>query len=176
MEHPGRKVTPLRHKVTRRFYEPLLLLDALGVVRGGRIKSDIVPGDSGSSHIQLRRDFVDTIAYICAFSKGADYVTAVALEKTPQGIVVWLAANSNVGEEVIAFLEKILESVRRVADQDNVEDLHQAALPARQTILSMIVDFQVPRLEVYRKQIIKACILPCREVLTVCSQRSKSIA
>jgi hypothetical protein len=175
MEHPEGEITTIRHKVTRRFYEPLLLLDALGVVRGGRIKSDIIPDDSGSNHIQLRRGFVDTIAYICAFSKGPDYVTAAALEKTPQGIVVWLAANSNVGEEVIAFLEKILESVHRIADQDNVEDLHQAALPAKQTILSMIVDFQAPRLEVYRKQITKTCILPCREVLTEYSQRSKFI-
>jgi hypothetical protein len=175
MEQPARKITPLRHKVTRRFYEPLLLLDALGAVRGGRIESGKIPDDSGSNHTQLRRSFVDAIAYICAYNKGPGFVTAAALEKTPQGIVVWLAANSNVEQRVVAFLENILESVRRVADQDNVEELNQAALLATQTILSMIVDFQRPRLEIYRKQIIKACILPCQEVLTDYCQRSKLI-
>jgi hypothetical protein len=173
MEQPARKIIPARHKLTRRFYEPLLLLDALGVVRGERIESEKIPDDPGSNHTQLRRSFVDAIAYICAFDKGSDYVTAAALEKTPQGIVVWLAANNNVEQKVVAFLESILESVHRIADQDNVEELNQAALLAKQTILSMVVDFQTPRLEIYRKQIIKTCIRPCQEVLTDYSQRSK---
>jgi hypothetical protein len=160
------KISPIRHKVTRRFYEPLLLLHALSPIRGGRIKSEIIPDDPESNHIQLRRSFTNSIAYICAYQKGSDYVTAAALEKTPQGVVVWLCANADVEEGVVTFLEEILACVYRVVEKDSVEDLHQEASLATQRLESMIVDFQAPRLNVYRAEIIKSCILPCQELIT----------
>jgi hypothetical protein len=160
------EISPIRHKVTRRFYEPLLLLHALSPIRGERIKPEIIPDDPESNHIQLRRSFTNTVAYICSYQKGPDYVTAVALEKTPQGVVVWLCANADVEEGVVTFLEKILACVYRVVEKDSVEDLHQEASLATQRLASMIVDFQAPRLNVYYEEIIKSCILPCQELMT----------
>ena len=56
-------------KLLRRFYEPLLLLSALGQIRGQRIKPES-DANSISPNIQkLRRSFVDGIAYICAYEK-----------------------------------------------------------------------------------------------------------
>jgi hypothetical protein len=159
-------IFPIRHKVTRRFYEPLLLLHALSPIRGERIKSEIIPDDPESNHIQLRRTFTNAIAYICAYKKGPDHVTAAALEKTPQGVVVWLSANADVEEGVVTFLEGILACVYQVVEKDSVEDLHYQASLATQRLASMIVDFQAPRLNVYRSEIIKECILPCQNLMT----------
>jgi len=159
-------ISPIPHRVTRRFYEPLLLLHALSPIRGERIKSEIIPDNPEPNHIQLRRAFTDAIAYICAYRKGPDYVTAAALEKTPQGVIVWLCANADVEDGVITFAERILACVHRVVEKDSVEDLHQEASLATQKLASMIVDFQAPRLNVYRADIIKSCILPCQELMT----------
>jgi len=160
------RISPIRRKVTRRFYEPLLLLHALSPIRGERIKSEIIPDDPESNHIQLRRSFTNTIAYICAYKKGPDHVTAAALEKTPQGVVVWLCANADVEDGVITFLERILACVHRVVEKDSMEDLHQEASLATQRLTSMIVDFQAPRLNVYRAEIIESCIVPCQKLMT----------
>jgi hypothetical protein len=159
-------ISPLRHKVTRRFYEPLLLLHALSPIRGERIKPEIITDDPESNHIQLRRLFTNTVAYICSYKKGPNYVTAAALEKTPQGVVVWLSANADVEEEVVTFLERILACVYRVVEKDSVEDLQQEGSLATQRLASMIVDFQAPRLNVYRAEILKSCVLPCQELMT----------
>ncbi|CZR51077.1 uncharacterized protein PAC_00952 [Phialocephala subalpina] len=159
-------ISPIEHKVTRRFYEPLLLLHALSPIRGERIKPEIIPDDPGSNHIQLRRSFTNAIAYICAYEKGPDYVTAVALEKTPQGVVVWLGANADVEEEVVTFLEEILACVHRVVEKNSVEDLHQEASLATQRLASMIAEFQAPRLNAYRADIINSCIIPCQKLMT----------
>jgi hypothetical protein len=159
-------ISPIPHKVTRRFYEPLLLLHALSPIRGERIKSEIIPDDPESNHIQLRRSFTNAIAYICAYQKGSDHVTATALEKTPQGVVVWLCANADVEEGVVTFLQGILACVYRVAEKDSMEDIHREASLVTQRLASMIVDFQAPRLNVHRAEIIKSCILPCQELMT----------
>lgn len=165
MATDANKIIPTRYKVIRRFYEPLLLLHALGPIRGGRTKAELVSENIGINHTQLRRSFADAIAYICAYKKGPDYVTAAALEKTPQGVVVWLAANSEIGEGVVVFLDAVLAHVRDVVDKDGVEDRQQTAQLATEKLSSMITDFHMPRLEVYRTKIIDHLIQPCQEVL-----------
>lgn len=167
------KIVPLRYKVARRFYEPLLLLHALDPIRGERIKSETVSENTEINHTQLRRSFADAIAHICAYKKGPDYVTAAALEKTPQGVVVWLAANSKIGERVMVFLGAVLAQVQDVVNQD-VEDRQQAAQLATEKLSSMITDFHTPRLEVYRKKIVKDLVQPCQEVLAeYCKKHGK---
>lgn len=159
------QIISLRPKVVKRFYEPLVLLHALDRIRGERIKSEIVPDDTGTNHTQLRRAFADAIASICAYKKEPDYVTAAALAMTPQGVVVWLAANSKVEGEVVEFLETVLATVQKVAEQDDMEDRQQAAVLAIDKLSSKITNFQIPRLEVYHAKIITDLIKPCQEVL-----------
>jgi hypothetical protein len=145
-----------KYKVIRRFYEPLLLLHALGPIRGERIKAEVVSDNTGISHIH--RSFAEAIANICAYNKGPDYVTAAALEKTPQGVVVWLAANSVISQEVIVFLDSVLAHVQNVVGIDDVGDRQQAAHLATEKLSSMITDFHMPRLEIYHRKITKDLI------------------
>jgi hypothetical protein len=166
----------LRYKVVRRFYEPLLLLHALGPIRGGRIKAGVVSDNTGINHTQLRRSFADAIAYICAYKKGPNYVTAAALERTPQGVVVWLAANSKIEEKVIEFLDDVLIHVQGIVDRDDGEDRQQAAELAAEKLSSMITNFHMPRLEVYHRKIVEHLIQPCQEVLAeYCKKYGKSV-
>jgi hypothetical protein len=161
-----------RYRVLRRFYEPLLLLSALDSIRGGRIKAEIVSDNTGINHTQIRRSFADAIAYICAYQKGPNYVTAAALEKTPQGVVVWLAANNGIGQNVTEFLDGILARVRDVVDRDDVEDREQAAHFATEELSFLITDFLAPKLEIYRKNVVGNLIQPCQEVLADYSKKN----
>ena len=165
MVKDANKIAPLRYKVTRRFYEPLLLLHALDPIRGRRTKAAVVSDSTEINHTQLRRSFADAIAHICAYKKGPDYVTAAALEKTPQGVVVWLAANSEIEEEVKVFLDAVLALVQNVVDRDDGEDRQQAAQLTTKQLSSMITDFHMPRLKVYHTKIVKDLIEPCQKVL-----------
>jgi hypothetical protein len=175
MATSAKDIIPLRYKVTRRFYEPLLLLDALDSIRGGRIKHKIVSDDTETNHTKVRRDFSDTIACICAYKKEPDYVTATALEKTPQGVVVWLAANAKVEDKVVNFLKAVLVHVQKVAEQDDAENRQQAAMSAMEKLSSEITSFHSPRLEVYVSTITKNVIKPCQDVLTEYCNNGKSL-
>jgi hypothetical protein len=155
----------LRYKVARRFYEPLLLLDALGTIRGGRLKPEPISDSTKTNHTQLRRSFADTIAYICAYKKGRDNVTAAALERTPREVIIWLAANTKIDDKVIDFLKKVLAQVKKVSGQDDPECRQQAAQLAEESLISMITSFHTPRLTTYYMNIIKDLIQPCQEVL-----------
>ena len=44
------------------------------------------------------------IDFICAYEKSPHCVTAVALEKTPQGITFWVAANEKLEVKFLNFL------------------------------------------------------------------------
>ncbi|KAJ6002677.1 hypothetical protein N7451_005224 [Penicillium sp. IBT 35674x] len=92
----------------RLLYEPLCLLYTLSPVRGDRIKpSETLQEEPGLTGSKGYRAFVDAIAYSCAYRKEPGYVTAVALEETPNDIVVLLAANSDIDSKVTSLLETI---------------------------------------------------------------------
>ena len=148
-------VVPMRRKVERRFYEPLLLLSALGQMRGERTKSEIIT-DSLCPNIQkLRRNFVDDIAYICSFEREPKRVTAAAMEKTPQGIIVWLAANENIEEKVVQFLRSILSNVQQVSAPPDKEVRLEEGERIKEELASKIIDFNTPRINSYYGQVLK---------------------
>lgn len=72
--------------VERHFYESQLLLYVLEKVRGDHSKRQNYHGELDQDAIELRRSFVDKLAYICDFKKGGSTVTALALQKTYQGV------------------------------------------------------------------------------------------
>lgn len=141
-------------KVLRRFYELLLLLHALGQIRGERIKADRDTNSTSPNIQKLRRSFVDGTAYICAYEKGPRRVTAAALEQTPQGITVWLAANENIGEKVIQFLEKIFSNIQRIVELDDRESRQREGEQTLEDLTSGIVAFNVPRIQTYYEQVV----------------------
>jgi hypothetical protein len=147
-EQPGR-VVPLRRKVLRRFYEPLLLLNALGQIRGERIKPELNPDTPASSHQKTRRAFADGIAYICAYERGPDCVTATALESSPQGVIVWLATNTPINPKVTTFLQGILKDLALIAEQRDAIERRQLGETLRETLLTRIITFNSTRLSSY---------------------------
>ena len=157
----------LRHKVLRRFYEPLLLLSALGQMRGERTKSEIT--DTLSPNIQqLRRSFQDGIAYICAYEKEPSRVTAVALERTPQGITVWLAANENIREHVVQFLECVLSDIRRIAEPSDKDSRLKEGERVKDDLTSRVIAFNTHRINVYYGQVVRIL-----EALKIMSEEHK---
>ncbi|KAM0800304.1 hypothetical protein BDR22DRAFT_852548 [Usnea florida] len=147
------ELVPMRRKVERRFYEPLLLLSALGQMRGERTKAEIVT-DTLDPNIQtLRRNFVDGIAYICSYEKTPKRVTAVAIQKIPQGIVVWLAANKKVGGKVKQFLDSVLSDIQQISTPSDKDKRRKEGERLTEGLASKIVDFNTPRIGVYYRQV-----------------------
>ncbi|KAI9880178.1 MAG: hypothetical protein M1830_004997 [Pleopsidium flavum] len=109
LSNPEVDLIPIAPKLFRRFYEPLALLQVLDRNRGERIPRYTNDADSESD--ELRRLFVDCIAYICDYEKGGDTVTAATLQREPAGVTVWLAANTHVKAKTVAFLQAILDDL-----------------------------------------------------------------
>ncbi|KAI9813828.1 MAG: hypothetical protein M1827_003618 [Pycnora praestabilis] len=132
-------VIPLRRKVQRRFYEPLLLLRILDPVRGQHIPRQDYEIASGNQ--ELRKDYTNAIAYICDRKTGGDTVTAVALQKLPSGVVIWIAANKNIQSGTIDYLRDVLKDVDQVTSDTKV------LVECR--VFSKIIQFNKERLDTY---------------------------
>ncbi len=154
-------------EVLRRFYEPLLLLNALGQIRGKRIKPELVTDDSGPNRQKIRRSFADGIAYICACEKDPDHVTATALEQTPQGITVWLAANGDIEEKVIPFLEDVLFDLHYVAEQNSASERQNAGRQILDGLITRVIAFNESRIQVYyrkARRYVSQCLVVMGEI------------
>lgn len=156
----------VRPKVLRRFYEPLLLLNALGQIRGERIKAETGSFSSSPNIQKLRRSFVDGIAYICAYQKGPSCVTAAGLEKTPQGVTVWLAANEDIGTDVIRFLKDILSDIQKIAELDDRESRRREGERRRESLISRIITFNAPRIQTYCDQVRQRHAPECLKIMS----------
>ena len=144
------ELVPMRRKVGRRFYEPLLLLSALGQMRGERTKAGITTDTLYPNIQKYRRNFVDGIAYICSFTKEPKRVTAVAIQKKPQEIIVWLAANENIGKKVDIFLRGVLSDIQQISTSN---DRQNEGERMKEELASKIIDFNTPRIWFYYRQV-----------------------
>ena len=145
--------------VERQFYESQLLLYVLGQVRGERRNRQNYHGELDQDDAELRRSFVDQLAYICDFKKGGPTVTALALQKTYQGIIFWLAANQTVKPEVRHFLREVLQLLR---------DIEGSSKKAAETkLLALVVYFNKDRLDFYWTRLQKS--------LPKCMERLKAL-
>ena len=163
--------TVRRRKLLRRFYEPVLLLHALDPIRGDRIKAsaDHIPT---SPNIQkIRRDFVNAITYICAYQKGSPYVTAAALERAPEGVRVWLAANANIAGFVVDFLRGVLSDIQRIAELEGKTNIFQEGERLNESLTSRIVAFNAPRLRTYFPEAKKRHVRSCLQIFQTKRER-----
>ncbi|KIN03025.1 hypothetical protein OIDMADRAFT_119255 [Oidiodendron maius Zn] len=129
--------------VERQFYESQLLLYVLGQVRGERRNRQNYHGELDQDDAELRRSFVDQLAYICDFKTGGTTVTALALQKTYQGIIFWLAANETVKPKVRDFLREVLGLLR---------DIEGSSKKAAETkLLALVVNFNKERTELVKE-------------------------
>jgi hypothetical protein len=132
---------PISPTVERQFHESHLLLYVLEKVRGEHRKRQNYHGELDQGETELRRSFVDKLAYICDFKKGGSTVTALALQKTYQGVTFWIAANETVKLKAIEFLQQILQLLK------NVDSSSRDA--AETQLLALVVPFNKERLEYY---------------------------
>jgi len=130
-----------------RFYEPLVLQHVLGPTRGDRIQCEPLDSldESDLDNWNLRRSFLNHLAYICDFKKGGATVTAIALEQRPAGVVFWIVANANVDDNVVKALKEILNGL---AGLDGTTGDEQAAAVEERTF-RCAAELGMPRVKVY---------------------------
>lgn len=132
---------PISPIIERQFHESQLLLYTLEKVRGEHKKRQNYHGELDQDETELRRSFVDKLAYVCDFKKGGSTVTALALQKTNQGVTFWISANETIKPKVIEFLQQILQVLK------NVESASRQT--SEMLLLSLIVPFNEKRLDYY---------------------------
>jgi hypothetical protein len=94
-------------KFLRRFYEPLVLLKFLDPTRGAH-HPDPITERGLDEHSKLWRSYVDQISFVCDFEKGGNTVTAVAVQKSNEAPIFWLASNSILVRMVESILSGFL--------------------------------------------------------------------
>ncbi|KAE8422777.1 hypothetical protein BDV36DRAFT_309791 [Aspergillus pseudocaelatus] len=104
------------------FYQIVYLLQSLGIRRGDRIKGELSPERKDYSIVKHRRNIADSLAYMAAYDKTPDRVTAVALGKEKGKLVVWIAANKGVKNEVKGFLDTVLSWLEKTAHSPKSEE------------------------------------------------------
>ncbi|KAJ5814099.1 uncharacterized protein N7503_000849 [Penicillium pulvis] len=144
----------------RLLYEPLCLLYTLSQVRGDRIKpSEILQEEPGLTDPKRCRDFVDAIAYICAYRKEPGYVTAVALEETPEEIVILLAANSGIDSKVTSLLETIQRILSWVISNHTVRLDEKEGQQIFKFLADCVLSLNAPKIFQYYQQVNKTVSL-----------------
>ena len=131
-------------RLIRRFYEPLVLLSVLDRNSEQRITRFPSEDDITQSARELRRDFLEQLAYVCDHIKGGDTVTAIALEGQPSGVVFWVASNENPSNGMISFLWGILNTLQRVASAQT------ELRTVEREIAEKCIKFNVKRLKAYQ--------------------------
>ncbi|KAI0126794.1 hypothetical protein BJ170DRAFT_596365 [Xylariales sp. AK1849] len=108
-------------RLINRFFEPLILLEALGVTRGDHTR---IPHKSGTPGFTRRR-LLDNLAYLCDNDKGGPTTTAIGLEERQDCFKFWVASN-RASEKTILFMNSVLSDLRKLfaveADQREYEE------------------------------------------------------
>lgn len=105
---------------------------------------EVMSSAEDASRCELRRRFLDSLAYTCDHEKGGDSVTAVFVSSPP--LVYHLACNKRLLEsnKVVPFVTSILEQLGRVLDSD---------VDSERALLAQCVQFSEKRIETYRKSL-----------------------
>ena len=103
-----------RNKVLHRFYEPLVLLHVLDRIQGDHVprqRENSAPPEH-ASRTELRRRFLESLAYVCDYEKGGDTMTAIFVSSAP--LTYHIASNKFLPEtnEVVPFLDSVLKQLR----------------------------------------------------------------
>ena len=149
-------------KLTRRFYETLVLQNVLGSTRGDHISRQPpdVQDDEELDGISLRRNFLDKLAFVCDHEKGGATVTAIALQQTPAAVIFWVAANEDVKSKVKPFLENILSSLEKLHSKPAESVIKEA----EDKIFRCAVEFGKSRIKAYLR-CMKEPLTKCCKIL-----------
>ena len=174
MPAPATRPTPPEStKLMKRFYEPLVLQHVLDPTRGSHIHCEPLgsPDKSELNNCNLRRSFVNSLAYICDYQKGGATVTAIALEMRPAGVVFWVAANEDVEGKVVLSLEGILKNL---AGLDGVVD-EESTVTVEESTFRLAVELGMPRVKAYW-QLLQGPLERCLKILEGEQSKGESIS
>jgi hypothetical protein len=147
----------LSQKLLHRFYEPLGLLFALGTTRGEHTDKTLPPFEQADSLTaqQLKRQFLDELAFLCDHKKGGGSCTAIALGETPQHYVFWVAANKSPEKRIVPFLKKLLQILKGAHgerdDQLLIEDIFRISVTFASERIKTYVRYLLSDLERLRE-------------------------
>jgi hypothetical protein len=136
------------NKLKSRFYEPLVLLhvlDRYGMERISCCTSEEVAGSQLDLR-ELRRTFLNQLAYICDRMKGGNTVTAIALEAQPSGVIFWINSNNKISEGTVSFLQTILDTLRKLPSSPS----EQQESTIRNEIAEKCIEFNLKRIRAYQ--------------------------
>lgn len=145
-----------QERLLHRFYEPLVLLYTLERTRGEPAK----PWRPSRKHLSylpltdLRRIFLNELAYVCDYDKGGETVTAIGLQCTPEKQIIWAATNSGPRAKVIEFLNSLLTQLMRTAT-------HAESNSLETDLASQCINFATQRVKKYRsllRPLLRRCI------------------
>ncbi|PKK50796.1 hypothetical protein CI102_5240 [Trichoderma harzianum] len=134
------KPIPLRAKLARRFYEPILLEVALKKIRPQQSFSATqhepnTMRDNVDSAEQTFKCFVNRLAQVCDNKRGENgsTVTGIAVLEEPEGVHYIIGSNNRKASklpEVKLFVEQLLEIVAKSTEQpaSNGSQVHREAL------------------------------------------------
>ncbi|KAI1499253.1 hypothetical protein F5X99DRAFT_420058 [Biscogniauxia marginata] len=124
-------------KLISRFYEPLILLTALGKTRGAHISA---PYDPTPFHSKRRR-LLRNLSYLCDYDKGGDTTCSIGLEERPECFNFWVASNkASSGGRIIQFLQSTLVDVQRIIVLEERERFHE-----EEAFIRKCIEFARPR-------------------------------
>jgi hypothetical protein len=130
----GLPTSNLAPKLLHRFYESLGFLFALGKARGEHTHKTLPSLEQVDSLTaqQLKRQFLDELAFLCDYKKGGDSCTAIVLGQTPQHYVFWVAANKCPERLIIPFLVELLKILEGACDRRDgqllIEDISRISI------------------------------------------------
>jgi hypothetical protein len=134
-------------RLRSRFYEPLILLHLMD--RNGELRVSRCPSeDRVTDHLQLRelrRTFLDQLAYVCDHVKGGDTVTAIALEAQPSGVTFWVTSNTNFSIVTTSFLQGILSTLQSLTFSPS----DSSTTSTENDLSQRCVDFNIKRIKAY---------------------------
>lgn len=163
---PNRPRLNPQERLLNRFYEPLVLLYTLGRTRGEHVRAMMSSHDH-IAHLpllDLRRTFLNDLAYMCDYDKGGETVTAIGLQSTPQKHIFWVASNAGSKTKTITFLRSLLRQIMHAsAAPDAAKFVPELALQC--------IAFATPRIKKYRSHL-KPLLRRCVSYLTETKQAS----
>lgn len=134
----------ISNSLLHRFYEPLTLLYVLDPTQGDRLSrvgAETSPLEDVSRQ-ELRRQFLDSLSYVCDFEKGGDTVTAIGVTWGP--LEYHVSCNKGPDDKVVQFIKRILGILSSVYGQSE-----QQCKEIESRLLSECCGFSEPRLKEY---------------------------
>lgn len=116
------------------------------------------PSQKDIAHLPLldiRRMFLNDLAYMCDYDKGGETVTAIGLQSTPQKHIFWVASNTGSKAKTIEFVRSILAQIVHVSAASKATQLATE-------LASQCIAFATLRIKKYRshlKPLLRKCTL-----------------